>query len=198
MIEFTDKWLSGDNDPSADTLETMKSPPDPFNDDYYVYAPGPLMTGALALFGNLSFFHAVSQVNNDTAPLMLNILCQLDVIPFTQVSFSLSESLRAGSTGAICEYHKYQSLIKYQNDNEGYVYQSLISTAFDLVAILNDTSFGTTPLSMAMYFAHEGLLTSTASGSNGFGDSRRIYYSGGAVLTKPKWSLGCCSSRFLF
>lgn len=147
------------------------------------------MTSALALFGNQSFFHAVSQVTNDTAPLVLDIICQLDVIPFTQISSMLSGSLRSGSTGAICDYNIYQSMIKYNNRENAYIYQELMASAFDLVTILNNTSFGTTPLSMAMYFAHEGLLTSTASGTMSLGDSRRIYYSGGALLTKPKWSL---------
>jgi hypothetical protein len=144
------------------------------------------MTSALALFGNMTFFNAVSKVKNDTAPLTMTLLCQLNVIPFAQISIeTLVYRIGSGGTGSICNYNSYQPLMKNQDD-DALFYQQLAGAAFDLVAILNDTSVGTSALSMAMYFANEGLLTTTASKGS---SSRRIFYSAGAVLTKPKWSL---------
>lgn len=186
--------LSGDNDTnSKDNTGTLNSPPDPFrdfNDERDFYAPGPLITSALALFGNQSFFSAASNVKNDTASVTLTLLCQLNVFPFTELN-TFSYNLPAGGLGHMCNPYTYQNLLSAEEREKGTIYQILNGAAFDLLGLVNATDVGSSwPLSMAMYFAHEGLLNTAASAGGAYTDARRIFYSSGAVLTKPKWSLG--------
>lgn len=142
----------------------MNAPNDPFTSNVKnnIYAPGPLMTSALALFGNMTFFNAVSKVNNDTAAQTITLLCQLNVIPFAHVSKDrLNYGLDSRGTGSICNYDTYQYLMKYQ-DRDGLLYQHLAGAAFNLAAIFNYTHVGKSVLSMATYFANEGLLNTAA------------------------------------
>ncbi|PYH32803.1 uncharacterized protein BO87DRAFT_361993 [Aspergillus neoniger CBS 115656] len=183
--DFND-YLGVDDDyaiPSVvDNDTTTLSPsnlPDPFNYED-LYAAGPLMTSALALFGNQSFLNAASYaITTNTTRSALFSICQFNALPFTRLS--LTSFSTAGDT---CE----DLLWDIDRSSDDYWYQYLMNTIYIWIASFNDTQSAATALDMATYFANEAVLTSTATQDWSY-NSRSIYFDSGTVLVKPKWSL---------
>lgn len=151
------------------------APVDPYNIVNY-YAAGPLMTSAIALFGNQSFFALASNATNSTASSALTSICQFDILPFTRIVLT-----KFGESDGSC-YDLAYTL------GSGDVYASLTNMIYTWISAFNDTESANMALEMATYFANEVVLTGAAAQGELQG-SRNIYFSEGTAVPKPKWSL---------
>ncbi|RAL00317.1 uncharacterized protein BO80DRAFT_425814 [Aspergillus ibericus CBS 121593] len=168
-----------DNDTDSNLFVLGPAPVDPFN-TVELYAAGPLMTSALALFGNQSFFGAASNASNSSsARSALSDICRFDAFPFNRL-----ESAGFNMAAAYCDELLW-TLEYHDND---FLYQQLLFTVYTWIASFNVTETAATALNMATYFANEAVLTNTAA--QGYAhNSREIYFDSGSVIIKPKWSL---------
>ncbi|GKZ18939.1 hypothetical protein AbraIFM66951_001899 [Aspergillus brasiliensis] len=171
------------NDTDSNFFSLGLPPIDPFNYEE-LYAAGPLMTTALALFGNQSFFNAASNttttnITRSNARSTLFSICQFNLLPFTR----LTDAAFGDAAGSCDEL--WWSIDRYP---DSYWYQELMYTVYTWIASFNDTQSAAIALNMATYFANEAVLTNTAT-QNYPENTRPIYFNGGTVTIKPKWSL---------
>lgn len=160
-------------------MYTLGPPPvDPFNIADY-YAAGPLMTSAIALFGNQSFCALASNATNATASTALSVICQFDLLPFTRLV--LTEFNKADSPCYNLDWN-------LNSGDPADIYTSLMDLAYSWISAFNDTRTASQALDMATYFANEAVLTTAALQGNA-GTSRSINFSDGVAVPKPKWSL---------
>ncbi|KAF4450603.1 hypothetical protein F53441_6264 [Fusarium austroafricanum] len=131
--------------------------------------PGPLMTAALALFGNASFFHAASVADKSYHNQTMANMCDQSLLP-------LIELMPIGEYGDECENLKSEySRIPMMEE--------FIVRYFERFENVNATEH---VLEMAMFFANEALLTTSAERYV----SRPILFSPGTEVTKPKKDMG--------
>ncbi|PYI03330.1 hypothetical protein BO78DRAFT_472076 [Aspergillus sclerotiicarbonarius CBS 121057] len=168
------------NDTDSSLFALGPAPVDPFN-TVELYAAGPLMTSALALFGNQSFFSAAGNAtNSSSARSALFSICRFDAIPFTRLDMTGFSEAAAGS----CE----ELLWTLDHEDNEVLYLELLYTVYTWIASFNVTQTAATALNIATYFANEAVLTNTAA--QGYAhNSREIYFDSGTVVIKPKWSL---------
>ncbi|GLA41284.1 hypothetical protein AnigIFM63309_009372 [Aspergillus niger] len=168
-----------DNDTDYSLFAISPPPVDPFNYEQ-LYAAGPLMTSAIALFGNQSFFNAASNATtNNTTRSALFSICRFNAFPFNRLA-----EVGFSTAGDNC----YDLLSEIDRFSDDYWYQYLMYTIYNWVVAFNDTQSAVTALNMATYFANEAVLTNIAT--QGWSDgSRQIYFDSGTVMIKPKWSL---------
>lgn len=158
-----------------DAYQLGPGPIDPYNIVDY-YAAGPLMTSAIALFGNQSFFALASNATKSTAASALTSICQFDIIPFTRIVLTQFEK-----SDDSC----YDLAYALGSDD---VYDNLMNVVYTWITSFNDTKSANMALDIATYFANEAVLTTAASQGNDMW-SRSIYYAKGTPIPKPKWSL---------
>jgi hypothetical protein len=138
---------------------------DPFNTET-LRTPGPLMTTALAMFGNTSFFYAASMADNESSNQTINSICEQASLPLTGLGLQNSQHqwcVRAD----LGSYEATPSM------------QGFMTSYFEGFRDGNQTEI---MLEMGMFFANEALLTTAASER----DARRIYFNPGTTITKPK------------
>ncbi|PWY83250.1 hypothetical protein BO94DRAFT_495556 [Aspergillus sclerotioniger CBS 115572] len=167
------------NDTDSNLFILGPAPADPFNIEE-LYAAGPLMTSALALFGNQSFFSvARNATNSSTARSALSSICLFDAIPFTRLD---SE----GFSTALDTCSELQWML--DNEDNDVFYLQLMYTVYTWIASFSENQTATTALNIATYFANEAVLTNTAA--QGYThNSREIYFDSGTVLIRPRWTL---------
>ncbi|CVL01962.1 uncharacterized protein FMAN_08086 [Fusarium mangiferae] len=127
--------------------------------------PGPLMTVALAMFGNSSFFQAARVADRDTYNQTIEKICDNSLFPL------LGMMPR--------EYNLGWCSPCVRNRKHGLKMQDLIYYYFNG---LKNEEATTQALEKAMFFANEALLTTAASLSQ----QRPIFYSPGTAVIRPK------------
>ncbi|KAL6364820.1 hypothetical protein LRP88_00793 [Fusarium phalaenopsidis] len=128
--------------------------------------PGPLMTAALAMFGNTSFFHMAMVAAEESSNQTAQQICGQVRLPFTRLSSS--DFPRPVS---VCDE------LSFRRDRSGNVLD-LLGRYFMFLGSNNMTQDA---LNIAMYFANEALLTGAAD--------RPLYSNPGRMVSKPKKSL---------
>ncbi|KAJ3538559.1 hypothetical protein NM208_g5864 [Fusarium decemcellulare] len=126
--------------------------------------PGPLMTAALAMFGNTSFFYAASQAPEDSRNETMRQICEQVQLPFVRM-FQRSTQFM----GSICD-----NVGDSDADVRVYV-ENTLARYFEVFGI--DNNFARA-LNAAMYFANEALLTLSTE--------RAIYSHAGHQILKPE------------
>ncbi|RBA09883.1 hypothetical protein FPRO05_05819 [Fusarium proliferatum] len=127
--------------------------------------PGPLMTVALAMFGNSSFFQAARVADRDTYNQTIENICDNSLFPL------LGMMPR--------EYNLGWCSPSVRNPKHSLKMQDLIYYYFNG---LKNEEATTQALEKAMFFANEALLTTAAS----LFEKRPIFYSPGTAVIKPK------------
>ncbi|KAH6871604.1 hypothetical protein B0T10DRAFT_611173 [Thelonectria olida] len=142
--------------------------------DEYLPTPGPLMTAAMAMFGNASVFHAAATANEESYNETVRQICEQVQLPFSR--FDL-EGTRFTSLVNPC-----RSFGGEYGDPE---LQTVIGSFFGQ---FQDGVVIQTALEVAMFFANEALLTLTTSQKYNY-NKRPILSSVGDTVTKPKKSI---------
>ncbi|OBT62556.1 hypothetical protein VE03_07367 [Pseudogymnoascus sp. 23342-1-I1] len=144
--------------------------------------PGPLMTTALALFGNSSAFFIAKNATDLTTGNNYNRICQDTVRPF-----SLYSGLSPFDTpDEICS--KDRTNPQYY-DLENRIDEKLLpQLVYNFAYIFSNADNANKLLRAGLFFASEVHLTTTASLGRTF-NSRAIYTSDGSQILKPQYSL---------
>ncbi|RKK65125.1 hypothetical protein BFJ67_g112 [Fusarium oxysporum f. sp. cepae] len=130
--------------------------------------PGPLMTVALAMFGNSSFFQAARVADPDTYNQTINNICENSLFPM------LGMMPRNYDMGGCSR--------SVRNRNKTPKMQDVI---YNYSNSLKNEEATAQALEKAMFFANEALLTTAASLSQ----NRPIFYNPGTAVMKPKKDL---------
>ncbi|KAK7430500.1 hypothetical protein QQZ08_003019 [Neonectria magnoliae] len=133
---------------------------------------GPLMTAAMAMFGNTSAFHSVATADRDMYNETLRQICEQIRLPFSRYEFALYDGISHP-----CQF--------YDRSDSPPGIRSVLEQHF---ARFSDGNALTMALEVAAYFANEAVLTATATEYDSYG-GRPIYSSPGSRITKPKKSI---------
>ncbi|KAI6852478.1 hypothetical protein KC338_g8883 [Hortaea werneckii] len=142
-----------------------------YNED--TFTPGPLMTAAIAMFGNSSFFATATNYKNDEA--------------YNAFTADLG-TRRPTRMEEICRAAK-----STRDRLEDTLYAVLVRFSTSTLAFGIERPEGSTPpeaselLETAMFFANKELLTSTAT-QFWFDSGRKIWYSPGSLIIRPSVS----------
>ncbi|KAI7554497.1 hypothetical protein KC331_g507 [Hortaea werneckii] len=173
-----------------------------------IVTPGPLMTAAIAMFGNSSFFPTATGYKNDAAynastadlgnrrPTRMEEICRAGKVPFANLKWNLFAELPLGS----CRGEYYSDLYFEDEDAtrsrdrlEDTLYAILVRFSTSTLANGVEVPEGSASpeaselLETAMFFANKELLTSTAS-QFWFESGRKIWYSPGSLIIRPSVS----------
>jgi hypothetical protein len=142
---------------------------DPFNTETF-RTPGPLMTTALAIFGNTSFFYAASMSDNESSNQTINSICKQASLPLTGLGLQKYQHWWC-NRASLGSYETTPSI------------QTFMASSFEC---FRDSAQTERMLEMGMFFANEALLTTAASGTPGASISIR-----GQPLLNPRktWQL---------
>ncbi|KAJ5541954.1 hypothetical protein N7461_007957 [Penicillium sp. DV-2018c] len=160
----------GYHDPSGSLWNA--EPADPFGTGRLAMS-GPLMTSAIALFGNQSWFEVAADSSNRTFPPAVQQICQQGRIPFSNLAYSIFESFR-GVCSAIATDRSMWS------DTD----EALSVLLGDWVYSFNNTNTAEMALLTSMYLANRAMLTQTAAAMFEF-SSRAIYFGRGMLMPLP-------------
>lgn len=142
----------------------------PYDDDgHYPTTPGPLMTAALALFGNTSIFNAAATADRDEYNKTVKMICEQGRLPFGRIDMIYSTE----AFGYACKYYDLPTL------------SEVVGEYFLSWEDVNITS---TALEIAMFFVNEVTLTITATDSWS-GAGRPILSAPGDHIVKPAKSI---------
>ncbi|KAI7281950.1 hypothetical protein KC343_g945 [Hortaea werneckii] len=170
--------------------------------------PGPLMTAAIAMFGNSSFFATATDYKNDAAynastvdlgnrhPTRMEEICRAGKVPFANLKWNIYAELPLA--GCSEEYYsdiypEYEDATSSRNRLEDTLYAILVRFSTSTLAYGVERPQGSTPpeagelLETAMFFANKELLTSTAT-QFWFESGRKIWYSPGSLVIRPSVS----------
>ncbi|KAL5042433.1 hypothetical protein BDW71DRAFT_200563 [Aspergillus fruticulosus] len=151
-----------------------RQPPDPFGTGD-LRMPGPLMTSAIAIFGNQSFFHVAANSSNKTYPPAAAQICQQDKIPFSNLGFTIFNEFQK-----LCSFINTVPRLSIISDSDSGV-SALLGT---WVYGFNDTSAAEEALSAAMYLSNRAMLTQTVAASFPF-SAREIMFGPGMMMPLP-------------
>ncbi|KAF5634569.1 hypothetical protein F52700_5762 [Fusarium sp. NRRL 52700] len=165
-----DREVLGDGYPAAEIPdEELQKYRDQSNYAYQGHlVSGPLMTVALALFGNSSFFQAARVADRDTYNQTINNICDNSMFPMLGIMPR--------------EYNLGWCSPSVRNRKHSLKMQDVIYYYFN--GLKNEEATAQA-LEKAMFFANEALLTTVASLSH----KRPIFYSPGTAVMKPKKDL---------
>lgn len=167
------------NVPSNNSLYT--SPSDlPGLDTYnqrsmYMPTPGPLMTSALALFGNTSFFFTAANATKSNYVEVSRSICRSGAVPLAMFLRTVTD-FRGGC---------YEV---YGEEDVGRAEIMLLQLVAHFIFQFSNPSTARTILDISMFGANEILLTTTAD-SGGSAWSPAIYSSNGYEILKPVRSI---------
>ncbi|KAF5642901.1 uncharacterized protein FTJAE_3443 [Fusarium tjaetaba] len=130
--------------------------------------PGPLMTAALAMFGNSSFFHGARVADRSTYNQTIDNICDNSLFPMLGL---MPDSYNLGWCSPSVRNRKHSLEM-----------QDVIYHYFNGLKNAEATEQA---LEKAMFFANEALLTTAAS----LPQKRPIFYSPGTAVMKPKEDL---------
>lgn len=155
--------------------------PDPFG-TYNLVTPGPLMTSALAIFGNESFFYVAKNYTNSSTTYPISQICQAGNIPFVRLS-SIPTAYWLQFLG-VCEQITSSYTEAHQVDDS-----DLEQLLYNWFTIFNSTggdlgNYAKEALEVAMFKANEAWLTETAAATT-LSTARNIYTSPGSPVLRP-------------
>lgn len=160
-------------DSAGDSLiDWGTQPADPYNTGGLL-ASGPLMTSAMAIFGNGSFFHTASNGTNSSEYSVLSALCQQNTIPFGQLDL-----LQFNAWQGSCS--KFELMDAQTRPDE----QDIPTLLWNWIGNFQQVGVAGEALLASMFFANQAMLTITSAATQTFG-AREIYSAPGHDLTKP-------------
>ena len=189
----------------SDILSILQEPG--YNE--YIFTPGPLMTAAIAMFGNSSFFATATDYKSDEAynasvanlgnrrPTRMEEICRAGKVPFANLKWNLYAELPLGSCSREyyhdLSYPEYDEATSTRDRLEDTLYAVLVRFSTSTLAYGVERPEGSAPpeaselLETAMFFANKELLTSTAT-QFWFDSGRKIWYSPGSLIIRPSVS----------
>lgn len=138
--------------------------------------PGPLMTTAIAIFGNESFFYMAHNSTPTTFPPPQVQICQMRNIPFSRYSLDFED------------FEPYCSNIDAKSRRLGSSSAALDRFLYGWVRGLNDTVAAQEALRAAMFLANQAMLMQTADWTWPF-NAREVFTSPGSVMPLPAVTL---------
>ncbi|RFN49823.1 hypothetical protein FIE12Z_5884 [Fusarium flagelliforme] len=142
--------------------------------------PGPLMTAALAWFGNGSFFDTIRSSDKASYNATMSDLCGQSALPFFGLMGRSSDTTWCNS---LWQSDRSRGELPFNDDSWVPAMENLLGNYF---VELRDEKQSERFLEMAMFFANEALLANSGTPKEG----RAIYYNQGRSITKPKFSVG--------
>ncbi|KAI9376260.1 hypothetical protein BJX61DRAFT_530962 [Aspergillus egyptiacus] len=143
--------------------------------------PGPLMTAALALFGNGTFFHAAGNAANATQQHdALQQVCEYRRIPFASFYPSSTLVIDMPSIRSLCDSW-------FLADDRSARAGTLPLLVAHFMQAFSVPEQAQKIFEISTFFANEALLT--VSADSGIDTSRKIYEAQGYVLLKPRMSI---------
>ncbi|KAK3719604.1 hypothetical protein LTR37_004141 [Vermiconidia calcicola] len=164
-----------------------------------VPTPGPLMTSALAMFGNESFFYVAANSSEQSYPPASSQICQAGNIPFSRYRLLRSDA-EYGWLSACTDINSSSNRVTNGHWLDEMIYNSTVVFNNICVASTGHCSSDSDPytgyynsaseaLSVAMFFANEALLTRTATQTSEE-RARIIYTSPGSQVIRPFMTTG--------
>ncbi|KAF2140108.1 uncharacterized protein K452DRAFT_299507 [Aplosporella prunicola CBS 121167] len=150
----------------------VDSLPDPFG-TRNLNMSGPLMTSALAMFGNQSFFHLAANHTNATSIRTKTEICKYYSLPLARLLPQWHDDFQHFCGDADSEKQPRGALAQLVN---GWVFN------------FNDTDGAEQAFEAGMFFATKALLTQTVDATRAWG-AREIQSAPGAMVIKPNVSL---------
>lgn len=157
----------------------------PLSDIYgagdYIPVPGPLMTAALALFGNGSFLNLVADDPTKMKPIQtLSTMCKYGDFPFSQlISVYSSSQLHPSACWQLGQKMDDEPDLVAHRINDA------VAAFFSYFDNPPDAQF---LLEMAVFLANEATLRKAVTGTGSM-QARKIYFSPGTLFAKPSKSL---------
>lgn len=140
-------------------------------------ASGPLMMSALALFGNITYFHTAANTTDGNSMEAARDICESGRIPFSVYSRSYDNGRD------ILSRCNQWSMRQYEEDDESDVLMSYLVGGF--MQTMEELEDAQRMLEITMFFANEALLAGTAEMGSVL-DSRSIYSAPGYQVLKPQ------------
>ena len=142
-------------------------------------ASGPLMTSAIAIFGNGSFFHTAFLADNDTFPIAASQICRQNAIPFTRLGHPFFNEVQPYCSGQNLDWST-----RDPSRADSY-----------LIRIMDRWSSqwywpegAEEALSMSTFAANKAVLIKTGEASR-LSEARPIYTSPGIIVPRPVLTL---------
>ncbi|KAK2755085.1 hypothetical protein FQN54_006614 [Arachnomyces sp. PD_36] len=154
-----------------DPLYLFTESPDPFG-TYTQHASGPLMTSAIAMFGNQSFFYIAANSTDESHPPPHVQICQSGNLPFSSyrgIHFSFFQQYCTGAG------------LPGSSDHPMKDWTDLLANWFDG---FNDIQNAENALVRSMFLSNRATLTQTVYATLPFG-ARAIYFGPGTYLPLP-------------
>lgn len=147
-------------------------PIDPFGTSHLMMS-GPLMTSAIAIFGNESFFYIAANSTNETFPPAKAQICQQGRMPFQRLGL-------LDFTDFQNNCYNISDLRQQRTDDE-----SLARLIYSWAYGFNDTVTAEKALTISMFFANQAMLVRTIDYTSGLFSGRPIFSSPGIVIIRP-------------
>lgn len=170
---LTDQMVYRD-EPQREPDFYKRQPPDPYG-TWDLRMPGPLMTSAIAMFGNQSFFHIAANSSKESFPPPAAQICQQDKIPFSNLGFTIF-----GEFEKMCSFIYTAPRISILSDSDSGLSALLGSWIFGF----NDTSAAEEALSASIYLSNRAMLMQTVAASFPF-SAREIMFGPGMMVPLP-------------
>ncbi len=188
MSDTTEAYTRNTSDTSKTMLFHKASTPlDPFGTKGLVIS-GPLMTSAISIFGNQSFFYIAENSSNTTFQTAIVQICQQGNIPFS----------RLASTQAM-SFHTFCDKVASDPDDKERSRQHLGPFLGCWIKAFEETDNAEEFLSASMYFANQAMLTQTVEVFSG-SSARQITTAPGRVVLRPgmTWAASIVISVLIF
>ncbi|KAJ5827341.1 hypothetical protein N7447_004104 [Penicillium robsamsonii] len=157
-----------------------REPADPYG-TYMLNMPGPLMTSAIALFGNQSFFEVAANSTNKTFPPAIQQICQQGRIPFSNLAIAIFGDFQGDCYAIAADNNR---LSWGSPDPQEWLAAFLGNWFYSF----NNTNDAELALLASMYVSNRAMLTQTVTGSFAF-SARQIKFGGGMLVPLPQKTL---------
>ncbi|KAJ6188119.1 hypothetical protein N7519_003027 [Penicillium mononematosum] len=152
-----------------------REPADPYGTGM-LNMSGPLMTSAIALFGNQSFFEVAANSSNQTFPPAVQQICQQGRLPFSNLAFTIFGNFQSDCSKIATD----RSFSSGFADPE----EKLAGLIGDWFSSFNNTNSAEMALLASMYVSNRVMLTRTVTASFSF-SARKIWFGAGMLVPLP-------------
>lgn len=178
---------ANDTDPDliAELLNDIPLNPSPFSGPQgdYMPTPGPLMTTAIATFGNNTFFEAAKANLTDSSAVTFRQICQPGALPFARLkTLQTAQQFASGCDGIEGEWQRDPKDARSDTSR-------LPELMFQFMNAFNDTSWAQEAMYAGTFLANRAMLTVTDAPSTASNLLRPISTSDGTSITVPIVSL---------